>query len=96
MAYNPIHYPIGDIFGSYKEILSCNDGHRNIPAWAVPDSEVPLICSEKEWEEVCKREFDALYPHDMYCRGADEEKRLLAPRNRWSARKSILDRPGET
>lgn len=82
MAYNPIHYPIGDIFGSYKEILSCNDGHRNIPAWAVPDSEVPLVCSEKEWEEICKREFDALYPYDMYCRGVDEEKCLLEPRNR--------------
>lgn len=56
--YNPIHYPIGDIFSPYKEILSCNNGHRNIPAWAVPESEVPLICSEKEWEEIQRREFE--------------------------------------
>lgn len=77
MAYNPIHYPIGDIFDNTREILSCNDGHRNIPAWAVPDSEVPLICSESEWEAIRARELAALqiksYVH--------EEPPLLAPRN---------------
>lgn len=36
MVYNPIHYPIGDIFDSYKEILCCNDGHRNVPAGLFP------------------------------------------------------------
>ncbi|MBP5446566.1 MAG: hypothetical protein J6X95_00465, partial [Treponema sp.] len=77
MVYNPIHYPIGDIFDNTREILSCNDGHRNIPAWAVPDSEVPLICSESEWEAIQARELAALqiksYVH--------EEPPLLAPRN---------------
>ena len=69
MAYDPIHYPIGDIFSPYKEILSCNNGHRNIPAWAVPDSEVPLICSEQEWEQIQRQEFEKVYPKNMYCRG---------------------------
>ena len=77
MVYNPIHYPIGDIFDNTREILSCNDGPRNIPAWAVPDSEVPLICSESEWEAIQARELAALqiksYVH--------EEPPLLAPRN---------------
>lgn len=82
MAYDPIHYPIGDIFSPYKEILSCNNGHRNIPAWAVPESEVPLICSEKEWELIQQREFEKIYPKGTYVRGVEEESRLLAPRNR--------------
>lgn len=82
MAYDPIHYPIGDIFSPYKEILSCNNGHRNIPAWAVPESEVPLICSEKEWEQIQQREFEKIYPKNTYIRGAEEETHLLAPRKR--------------
>ena len=68
MSYNPIHYPIQNIFDSSREILSCNDGHRNIPAWAVPDSEIPLICSEEEWERIQQREFEKIYPKYMYCR----------------------------
>lgn len=57
MAYNPIHYPIGDIFAPEGgAILSENNGHRRCPAYQVPESEVPLICSEKEWNVILERE----------------------------------------
>lgn len=65
MAYDSIHYPINiiekrDCYGyAYLDIapiLSDNNGHRCVPAWQVPEDEIPLVCSEREWNEILERE----------------------------------------
>ena len=40
--------------------MSENNGHRRCSAYAVPSSEVPLICSEKEWAAIRERDYRAL------------------------------------
>lgn len=79
----PVIYPI-DL--RYDEPLSCNNGHRRVPAYQVPASEIPLICSEKEWEEIKRRDYPWLYDtsrvHAKYNIPLEE---LCKPRNRDSS-----------
>ena len=82
MAYDSIHYPIGDIFSGCREISSNNNGHRRVPAYQVPASEVPLICSEKEWNEILERERAALCLPNSALWASDSPEVVLPKRNR--------------
>ena len=83
----PVIYPIGDLFAPGSgEPLTVNNGHRRVPAWAVPENEVPLVCSDKEWEEIRRRELEAL-TIKSYVPPRFVEAPLLAPRNRDSSLK---------
>lgn len=61
----PVIYPIQFVEGGrygfdIAPVMSENNGHRRLPAYAVPSSEVPLICSEKEWAAIRERDYRAL------------------------------------
>ena len=78
-------YPIGDIFQRSSAIYSDNDGHRRVPAWAVPESEVPLVCSDNEWAAIRKRDLSRLGAHDLLDVPEETPSDLLKPRNRDSS-----------
>lgn len=83
----PVIYPIGDLFAPGSgEPLTVNNGHRRVPAWAVPENEIPLVCSDKEWEEIRQRELEAL-TIKSYVPPRVAEAPLLALRNRDSSLK---------
>lgn len=92
----PVIYPIDIVqkhgaggFDSFQiaPVLSLNNGHRSCPAWAVPESEVPLVCSKEEWEQIREREYRRLCVPVSYWN--DREKKiehdLLRPINRDSS-----------
>ena len=83
----PVIYPINfcekrDYYGNVdfdiSPIMSDNNGHRRVPAWAVPEDEVPLVCSDSEWEAIRARELEKLCIKSYVY----QEPPLLAPRNR--------------
>lgn len=51
----PLVYDV-DLFAREREPLSCNNGHRRVPAWQVPESEVPLMVSESELSTIRERD----------------------------------------
>lgn len=90
----PVIYPInfqekkdyyGNAYFDIAPILSENNGHRRCPAWQVPESEVPLICSEKEWEQIKARERARLGIRDLLTPPEVDPSKLLRPRKRDSS-----------
>lgn len=90
----PVIYPInlcekrdyyGNIDFDIAPIMSDNDGHRRVPAWAVPDSEVPLVCSDSEWEMIKRRERERLGIRLVTDVAELPQEPLLRPRNRDSS-----------
>ena len=76
----PVIYPLN--FDT-DEPLSCNNGHRRLPAWAVPSEEVPLVCSDSEWAAILGREREKLLSSLPNAIGRDNvAPPLLAPRKR--------------
>lgn len=75
----PVIYPI-DL--ALDEPLSCNNGHRRVPAYQVPASGVPLICSDREWEEIKRRDYPWLYDDSrVHSAGDIPLSELCKPRN---------------
>lgn len=67
-------------------LLSYNNGHRRVPAWAVLPDEVPLICSDSEWEMIKRRDYPRLYnPDSVHAKNDLPLSELCKPRNRDSS-----------
>lgn len=90
----PVIYPInfqenkdynGYSYFDIAPVMSDNDGHRRCPAWAVPDSEVPLVCSDSEWLAIRKRDLSRLGVSDLLEAPAENPADLLKPRNKDSS-----------
>ena len=76
----PVIYPL-DL--DVDEPLSCNNGHRRLPAWAVPEEEVPLVCSDSEWSAILEREREEFLASLPKAHGREDvAPPLLAPRKR--------------
>ncbi len=45
----------------FSPVLSQNNGHRCVKAYEVPSSEIPLICSDSEWDTIRRRDYPWLY-----------------------------------